>query len=74
MFKFNNEETRTMSMTCFSVFIVNLLLTSLSTYFTPLSSVFVADFEQVNVCWEALTLCEKLEKIVIKKVFSTVGK
>ena len=58
----------------FSVFIVNLLLTSLSTYFTPLSSVFVADFEQVNVCWEALTLCEKLEKTVIKKVFSTVGK
>ena len=35
MFKANNKETRTMSLT----------------YFTPFSSVSIVGFEQVNVCW-----------------------
>ena len=40
MFQVNNKDTRTKSMMSMN-----------TTYFTPFSSVFIADFEQVNVCW-----------------------
>ena len=49
MFKVNNKDARTTSMTSFWCFIVNFEHIS-QTYFTP-SSVSV-DFEQVNVSWE----------------------
>ena len=35
MFRVNNKDTRTMSMA----------------YFTPFSSIFIVDFEQVNISW-----------------------
>ena len=38
MFKINNEDVRTLSKT--------------SLYFTPFSSVFTDDYEQINVCWD----------------------
>ena len=47
MFKVNNKETRTMSMTSFW-----FLYCLLWIYFTHCSSVSIVDFEQVNVGWE----------------------
>ena len=44
MFKVNNENTRTTS----GVFIVNYLI--------PFSSVFIVDFEQVNISWVVVNL------------------
>ena len=46
MFKFNNKNTRTLSLTSFWCFIVNFW-----SYFTPFSCIFIVDFEQVNVSW-----------------------
>ena len=43
MFKVNNENTITGSRRCFYY--------KISTYFTPLSSASIVDFEQVNVNW-----------------------
>ena len=47
MINANNKSTRTTSMTSFCCFYCQLW-----TYFTPFSSVFIIDFEQVNVSWE----------------------
>ena len=46
MFKVNNKNTRTMSMTSFWCFYCYLW-----TYFTPFSSASIVNFEQVNVSW-----------------------
>ena len=64
IFKVNNKETRTTSMTSFWC-----IYCELWTYFTPFSSVFTVDVEQVNVYWEFLTLCENPEKIVVGMFF-----
>ena len=47
MFKVKNKNTITTSLTSFWCFYCELL-----TYFTPFPSVFIVDFEQVNVSWE----------------------
>ena len=44
--KVNNKNSKTTSLTSFWC-----LYCKLWTYFTPLSSVFIIYFEQVNVCW-----------------------
>ena len=46
MFKINNKNTRTMSVTSFWVFIVNVEQISRIFFL-----VFIGDFEQVNVGW-----------------------
>ena len=46
MFKVNNKDTRT----TLSVVLVSLLLCS---YFTPCSSAFIVNFEQVIAGWES---------------------
>ena len=45
MFKVNNKNTETRSMTCSGVFVVNL------NNFTPFSSFSIVDFKQVNISW-----------------------
>ena len=47
MFKVNNKNNRTTSLTLLWCFYCQLW-----SYFTPFSSVSIADFEQVNVSWE----------------------
>ena len=49
MFKINNKNTRTTSLRLFWCFYCKL-----KTHFTPFSSVFIVDFEQVNVNWDAI--------------------
>ena len=43
--------TKTTSLTSFWCLYCQLPVSLLSTYFIPFSSVFIVDFEQVNVCW-----------------------
>ena len=51
MFKVDNKNTRTTSLMLFCCFYCLLW-----TYFTPFFSVFIVDFEQVNVTWEGIHL------------------
>ena len=51
MVKVNNKSTRTTPLTSFWCFYFLL-----STYFTPFSSVYIVDFEQVNVVLSARNL------------------
>ena len=53
MFKVNNKDTRTKSMT-------------LRTYFTPFSSVFFINFEQVNVSWVTIrVISQNIQALMI---------
>ena len=55
MFKGDNKNTRTTSLTLFWCFYCHLW-----TYFTPFSSVFIADFEQSNVSSNVFTFKRKV--------------
>ena len=57
MFKINNKDTRTKSMT-------------LRTYFTPFSSVFVVNFEQVNVSWVTIRVISQNIQALTIEIFS----
>ena len=54
MFKVNNKNTTTRCEICSKLTIKTVVLVCLLltwTYFTPCSSVFIVNFEQVNACW-----------------------
>ena len=57
MFKVNNKDTRTKSMT-------------LRTYFTPFSSVFFINFEQVNVSWVTIRVISQNIQALMIEIFS----
>ena len=50
MFKVNNKNTRTTSLTSFWCFYCQL-----QTYFAPFSRISIADFEQINIGWESIS-------------------
>ena len=55
MFKVNNKNTRTTDVIDEVVFLIFLWR-----YFTSFSSVSMAEFGQVHVCWEKAVTCSKL--------------